>query len=484
MYVYQAYDGNGNELNGYLWFDCSNGRWTRSVVGAGDSACPYQWACTGPYPTGTIIDPVWSSCPYSGAQTCSASSPPPPPPSPPYFTVTSGPCTVDPNSRNCIRSPNYPSSYLNSQTCIITPTSLAIGLQLTATAFSTEAIYDYLSIPSYESGTMTDFSGTIGPSNFVLGPGSILWITDGSVTYTGWRVCSYPYPSPSPPPPPPPPPPSPSPPPPPSLACVTPWCASSYCPSAGSSTSCNGVFYRCCTSTATLCRADTTCPPSPPPPPLSPPSSTVPGTYFTVTSASGSCTVDPSSPNCILSGGWPSNYWNGQACTITPTALAIGAPLTATSFNTESCCDYLRIPSHPSGTLTAFYGGSGPSNFVLGPGSIQWTTDGSVVSYGWRVCSLPRFASSPQGLSDGPPSDDSWIIGVSVGVPIFLVLAIGLSVGGLLVCRKRKANRAMIGHALEVTSVAKATFPAAAMNTVPATTPVFGVDGKPVDDKI
>ena len=60
-------------------------------------------------------------------------------------------------------------------------------------------------------------------------------------------------------------------------------------------------------------------------------------TYFTVTS--GSCTVDPSSPNCILSGGWPSNYWNGQACTITPTALAIGAPLTATSFNTESCCD-------------------------------------------------------------------------------------------------------------------------------------------------
>ena len=71
--------------------------------------------------------------------------------------------------------------------------------------------------------------------------------------------------------------------------------------------------------------------------PRTPPSSTVPGTYFTVTS--GSCTVDPSSPNCILSGGWPSNYWSGQACTITPTTLAIGAPLTATSFNTESCCD-------------------------------------------------------------------------------------------------------------------------------------------------
>ena len=92
---------------------------------------------------------------------------------------------------------------------------------------------------------------------------------------------------------------------------------------------------------------------------------------------------------------------------------------------------------------------------------------------------------------------------MSVSVPIFLVLAIGLSVGGLLVCRKRNANRAMIGHAVGVTSVAALEMqpnpaspsatkpstainavPAKAMNTVPATTPVFGVDGKPVDDKI
>ena len=90
MYVYQGYDGNGIELNGYLWFDCSNGRWTRSVVGAGDTVsgdtCPYQWACAGPYPTGTTIDPVWSSCPYSGAPFCIGSPPPPPP-------TNLGPCS-------------------------------------------------------------------------------------------------------------------------------------------------------------------------------------------------------------------------------------------------------------------------------------------------------------------------------------------------------------------------------------------------------
>ena len=70
MYVYQAYTGTGlSDLtwNVYLWFDCSNGRWTRSVVPAGYSACPNRFACPGPYPTGTIIDLAWSSSPYKNA---------------------------------------------------------------------------------------------------------------------------------------------------------------------------------------------------------------------------------------------------------------------------------------------------------------------------------------------------------------------------------------------------------------------------------
>ena len=93
MFVYQAYDGIYTALNAYLWFDCSNGRWTRSLVGAGDllvgqsvgeSACPYQWACTGSYPTGITIEPFsWRSCPTTGAQSCLSSPPPSSPPSPP-----------------------------------------------------------------------------------------------------------------------------------------------------------------------------------------------------------------------------------------------------------------------------------------------------------------------------------------------------------------------------------------------------------------
>jgi len=81
--IYQAYDVTGlNVYNVYLWFDCSNGRWTRSVVNAGadSETCPYKFACAGPYPAGTIIDPAWSSCPYGGAPICPAPSPPPPPP--------------------------------------------------------------------------------------------------------------------------------------------------------------------------------------------------------------------------------------------------------------------------------------------------------------------------------------------------------------------------------------------------------------------
>ena len=84
--------------------------------------------------------------------------------------------------------------------------------------------------------------------------------------------------------------------------------------------------------------------------------------YFTVTS--GSCTVDPSAPNCFRSPNYPSSYPNTGMCYITPTALAIGRPLTASGyFNTQSGVDRLLIPNHhPYGTWTAFSGGFGPSN--------------------------------------------------------------------------------------------------------------------------
>ena len=92
-----------------------------------------------------------------------------------YFIINSGPCTVDPAAKNCIRSPNFPLDYGNGLTCVITPTALAIGNCMTATNFSTEACCDKLSLPN-TARTLLPFSGTLlsnGPSNFVLGAGSI-----------------------------------------------------------------------------------------------------------------------------------------------------------------------------------------------------------------------------------------------------------------------------------------------------------------------
>ena len=79
--------------------------------------------------------------------------------SPPYFTVD-GPCTVD---GACARSPDYPDDYGDSQQCTITPTSLAVGQLLSATAFDTESGYDKLIVNG------TTYSGATGPSNVLLG---------------------------------------------------------------------------------------------------------------------------------------------------------------------------------------------------------------------------------------------------------------------------------------------------------------------------
>ena len=91
-----------------------------------------------------------------------------------------GPCTVD---GACARSPNYPSNYGNSQSCTITPTSLAVGQFLSATAFNTESGFDKLIVNG------ATYDGTTGPSNVVLGS-AFTWSSDYSITSTGWEVCA------------------------------------------------------------------------------------------------------------------------------------------------------------------------------------------------------------------------------------------------------------------------------------------------------
>ena len=105
MFIYQAYNGItsfASARNVYLWFDCSIGRWTRSVVPAGSSYCSNRYACipSSTYPTGDTIGPAWSSCPTLGAPSCLAPPPrppplprPPPPPSPqPPLTLCPSGC--------------------------------------------------------------------------------------------------------------------------------------------------------------------------------------------------------------------------------------------------------------------------------------------------------------------------------------------------------------------------------------------------------
>ena len=111
MYIYQAYlhlSTTNSALALYLWFNCSNGRWTRSRAygGGGNTTCPNRFSCPGPYNdpssvfAGSTLYPIsmWSSCPIpiTSVQDCYASSPPPPPPS---FTSRRRPSSTGTSAR-------------------------------------------------------------------------------------------------------------------------------------------------------------------------------------------------------------------------------------------------------------------------------------------------------------------------------------------------------------------------------------------------
>merc|ERR1712228_827785 len=72
------------------------------------------------------------------------------------FAVSSGPCTVN---GNCVRSPNYPIDYSNSETCEI---NAAPNMLISTTSFETEASFDclYVNGVPYDSGS-GPLTGTI-----------------------------------------------------------------------------------------------------------------------------------------------------------------------------------------------------------------------------------------------------------------------------------------------------------------------------------
>ena len=165
----------------------STGNWEGATYGSSSYSAP----------TGFTVNPMPATSPMSSAR----ETPSAPPPPPVYFTVV-GPCTVN---GACVRSPNYPSDYGNSQSCTITPESPAVGWLLSATAFDTESNWDQLRVNG------VDYSGTTGPMGVVLS-GAFTWSSDGFSNRDGWEVCAQAAP-PTPPPEPPSPPLPPAPPP-------------------------------------------------------------------------------------------------------------------------------------------------------------------------------------------------------------------------------------------------------------------------------
>eukprot|EP00964_Phaeocystis_antarctica_P109855 scaffold74270_cov67-Phaeocystis_antarctica.AAC.1 len=158
------------------WASCSTSGYgaSQSITSGGIT---YNYCCSG------------KMC--SAANDCSgstaAASPPPPlataSQASAYFTVV-GPCTLD---GACVRSPNYPSNYGVSQSCTITPTSLAVGQLLSAKAgFTTESGYDKLIVNG------ATYDGTTGPSGELLGSSAFTWSSDVSGNRAGWEVCAAP----------------------------------------------------------------------------------------------------------------------------------------------------------------------------------------------------------------------------------------------------------------------------------------------------
>jgi len=104
--------------------------------------------------------------------------PPAPTPAPPpgTWTISGSGCVMN---GDCISSKNHPSNYGNGDQCTV---SLAGDIALSVQAFSTESGYDVLTMGG------RSYSGTSGPASGTYS-GSISWVSDYSVTNSGWKIC-------------------------------------------------------------------------------------------------------------------------------------------------------------------------------------------------------------------------------------------------------------------------------------------------------
>ena len=96
-----------------------------------------------------------------------------------------------------------------------------------------------------------------------------------------------------------------------------------------------------------------------------------------VTTGSQYCTIDAA--GCVTDGFGA--HGNNEACTVQVNQAGV---LTATEFDTESCCDHVTIAGE------RYVGAVGPSNVAVAAGStFTWSSDGSVTNSGWTICLAP-----------------------------------------------------------------------------------------------
>jgi len=149
---------------GGIAYDGSSGPSAGSYTGA------IRWATDG-----SVTASGWRMCRTDRPDGPTPAPTPAPPPG--SWSIDGTGCQED---GNCITSNNYPSNYGNRQECTI---NLEGSVAITTEAFNTESRYDFLTVGG------TRYDGSSGPPSGRY-TGTITWSTDGSVTRSGWKLCS------------------------------------------------------------------------------------------------------------------------------------------------------------------------------------------------------------------------------------------------------------------------------------------------------
>lgn len=131
-----------------------------------------------------------------------------------------------------------------------------------------------------------------------------------------------------------------------------------------------------------------------------------PPNYYTMNNTNVTLTCPPTYSLFYDSGGQAGNYSSSESYTKTFTAPA-GYCLRFSfnsAFQTEACCDYLRVydgPNTASPIIGTYSGTTGPGIITSNSGSItfQFTSDGSAVYAGWEatVTCVPACSGMPNG---------------------------------------------------------------------------------------